>query len=137
MTRLSDIPPANRRVEGMCVGFFFVDTTPMNLPGDEWTDARETAKFVRSKSERFVAFKRYVDDYGHALTAIDPGWVYFGGKRIRREDILSGKAERDDHTFKPTDVLKSNVASGGFDIMWFAKSKTSYPFYEYDVFIEI
>lgn len=139
MTKLSDIPPKARRVQGMCVGFFFGDTTPMELPGDAWLDAKETARFVSGQSSRFVAFQRYYIDPDaiDGRSPIDPGWVYFRGRPFTRDDVLSGNAERDCSTFVPTETLKANVKDNGFGIVWFEEPDRAYPFRAKDVFIKL
>jgi hypothetical protein len=138
MMRMQDIPPAHRLIEAVTVGLFFGDANQLKCPSDDWTSFEGAARFVSEKSKNFIGFRRFVYDPEYGKKYMDPGWVYFRGKKISRNDVLSGKAEQYNPDFKPTDVLKSNVKYNDFDVIWFKDfGGKSYPFNKEDVFVEI
>lgn len=137
MTKLIDIPPAHRWVESVRPGFFFGDTDEMRCPDDGvWADAKALAAWLNRKSGNAVGFRRSVYDPEKGKTYLDPGWVYFRGSVIPKEDVLSGKAERDDPRFKITDTLKDNVKYNDWDCLWLATYSKMWPFQrDEDVFV--
>lgn len=137
MTRLCNIPPAHRWVESVRPGFFFGDTDEMRCPDDGvWTDARALAAWLKRRNGNAVGFRRFVYDPKKGKTYFDPGWVYYRGTVISKEDVLSGKAERDDPRFKATYILKSNVENNDWDCLWIVTPYTMWPFRrDVDVFV--
>lgn len=139
MTRLCDIPPSYRWVESVQPGFFFGDTDEMICPDDGvWTDARALAAWLKRRNGKAVGFRRFVYDPEEGKTYLDPGWVYYRGTVIPKEDALSGKAERDDPRFKATatDTLKANVKYNDWDCLWLATYRKVWPFRrDVDVFV--
>lgn len=136
MMKMQDVPPAHRFIEAASVGFMFGDTTQIKCPGVEWINAVGAARYVAKKSKRFVAYRRFVYDPECGKVYMDPGWVYFRGKVIKKEDVLSGKAENDNPGFVAGDILKSNVKDNNFDIIWFDDYDKSYPFEDDCIFVE-
>lgn len=137
MTRLCDIPPAHRWVESVRPGFFLGDTADMRCPDDGvWTDARALADWLKRRSRNAIGFRRFVYDPENGKTYLDPGWVYFRGTVIPKEDVLSGKAEKDDPRFQVTDNLKSNIDYNDWDCLWLATDRKVWPFNRgVDVFV--
>lgn len=137
MIRMQDIPPAHRFIEAVSVGLMFGDTTPIKCPGDEWIYAADAARYVAKKSEDFVAFRRFVDDPECGKVYMDPGWVYFKGDKIAKEDIISKNAEKKFPGLKIGDILRTNVEHNQFDVIWFKESDKFYPFDDGEVFVDI
>lgn len=136
MMRMQDVPPAHRLIEAMSVGFMFGDTTQIKCPGDEWLNAADAARYVANQSERFVAYRRFVYDPERGKVYMDPGWVYFKGDKIAKEDIISREAEKKFRGLGVGEILMNNVKDNGFDIIWFKESGRFYPFNEKDVFVD-
>ena len=134
---MNDVPPAHRFIEAMVPGLLFADTTALKCPGRAWVDAEDTARFVKRKSEDFIAYRRFVHDPGRGKVYLDPGWVYFKGCKIDKEDIVSGKAESKFPGLKVGDVMRSNVMDNGFDVIWFKENDEFYPFNDKDVFVDL
>lgn len=137
MMRMQDVPPAYRFIDAMSVGFMFGDTTQIKCPGREWTDAENAARFVKEKSEDFVAYRRFVYDPERGKVYMDPGWVYFKGRKIDKEDIISKKAENEFPGLKIGDILRTNVEHNRCDVIWFKEYDKFYPFDDEDVFVDI
>ena len=137
MTRLCDIPPSHRWVETVRPGFFFGDTEELRCPDDGvWSDAKALVAWLKRKSDSAVGFRRFVYDPEKGKTYLDPGWVYYRVKVIPQEDVLSGKAERDDPRFKSSDTLKSNLKHNNWDCLWIATYQKAWPFErDEDVFV--
>lgn len=137
MVRLCDIPPSYRWVESMSPGFFFGDTDEVRCPDDGiWTDARALAAWLKRKISSAVGFRRFVYDPERGKTYLDPGRVYYRGTVIPKEDILSGKAEKDDPRLPVTDVLKTNLVHNGWDCLWLPTYRKVWPFErDRDVFV--
>lgn len=138
MIKLCDIPPSNRWVESVQPGFFCGDTDEMRCPDDGvWPDARTLAAWLGRKNGNAVGFRRFVYDPEKGKTYLDPGWVYYRGTVILQEDVLSGKAERDDPRLPVTDVLKSNLKNNGWDCLWLATYRKVWLFKRgSDVFVD-
>lgn len=138
MTRLCDIPPAHRWVESVRPGFLFGDTDETRCPDDEvWTDVRALVTWLKHRSGSAVGFRRFVYDPERGKTYLDPGWVYYRGTVIPKEDVLSGKAERNDPRFPATDTLKNNVKYNDWDCLWIATYRKAWPFKrDEDVFVQ-
>ena len=132
---MQDVPPAHRFIEAMSPGFMFGDTTELRCPGREWTDAEKAARFVRKTSSSFVAYRRFVYDPERGKVYMDPGWVYFKGCRIDKEDIISKEAESRFPGLKIGDVLRANVRDNMFDVVWLKECNRFYPFGDKDVFV--
>jgi hypothetical protein len=137
MMRMQDIPPAHRFIEAMSVGFMFGDTTQIKCPGDEWINAADAARYVAKKSKNFVAYRRFVYDPECGKVYMDPGWVYFKGCKIDKEDIISKNAENKFPGLKIGDILRTNVENNRFDVIWFKEYDRFYPFDDEDVFVDI
>jgi hypothetical protein len=137
MMRMQDVPPAHRFIEAMSVGLLFGDTTQIKCPGDEWINAADAARYVAKKSENFVAYRRFVYDPECGKVYMDPGWVYFKGHKIDKEDIISREAEKKFPGLTIGETLMANVKYNNFDVIWFMEQLKSYPFYEEDVFVDI
>lgn len=137
ITRLCDIPPAHRWVESVRPGLFFGDTDETRCPGDGvWADAGALAAWLKRRSGNAVGFRRFVYGPGMDKTYLDPGWAYYRGTVIPKEDVLSGKAERDDPGFPATDVLKANLKDNDWDCLWIAAYGKAWPFErDRDVFV--
>ena len=134
---MNDVPPAHRLIEAMSVGFMFGDTTLIKCPGDEWINAADAARYVAKKSKNFVAYRRFAYDPECGTVYMDPGWVYFKGRKIAKEDIISKKAENRFPGLKIGDILKVNVESNGSDVIWFKEYDRFYPFEDNDVFVDM
>lgn len=137
MMRMQDIPPAHRFIEAIVPGLMFGDATELRCPGREWIDAEDAARFVAKKSENFVAYRRFVADPEEGKKYMDPGWVYFKGCKIDKEDIISKKAENKFPGLKIGDILRTNVEHNRCDIIWFKEYDKFYMFDDEDVFIDI
>lgn len=137
MMRVQDVPPAHRFIEAMSVGFMFGNTTQIKCPGDEWINAADAARYVAKKSKNFVACRRFVYDPECGKMYMDPGWVYFKGDKIAREDIISREAEKKFPGMTIGKILMDNMKYNEFDIIWFREQGKSYPFNEGDVFVDI
>lgn len=135
--RMQDIPPAHRFIEAVSVGFMFGDTTQIKCPGDEWTNSEDAARFVAKKSKNFVAYRRFVYDPERGKVYMDPGWVYFKGDKIAREDIISREAEKKFPGLTIGKILMDNMKYNEFDVMWFREQGKFYPFDDNDVFVDI
>ncbi len=138
MTRLCDIPPAHRWAEIVQPGFFFGDTDEVRCPDDGvWSDTRALAAWLKRKISSAVGFRRFVYDPERGKTYLDPGWVYYRGTVIPKEDVLSGKAEKDDPRLPVTDILKTNLENNGWDCLWLATYRKVWPFErDADVFVD-
>ena len=138
MTRLCDIPPTHRWVETVRPGFLCGDTDEVRCPEDGiWPDARALAAWLKRRHGSVVGFRRFVYDPEKGKTYLDPGWVYYRGKVILKEDVLSGKAERDDPRFPATLTLKSNLKNNDWDCLWIATYQKAWPFErDEDVFVQ-
>lgn len=134
---MNDIPPAHRFIEATVPGLMFGDATGLRCPGREWIDAEDAARFVAKKSENFVAYRRFVYDPEEGKKYMDPGWVYFKGCKIDKEDIISKKAEDRFPGLKIGDILRANVENNGFDVIWFEECDKFYPFDDGDVFVDV
>ncbi len=130
------VPPAHRWIEALSVGLLFGDNTPVKCQSDKWCDTKGAAKFVASKGDEFVGFRRFIYDPGRGKVYMDPGLVYFKGVKINKEDVLSGIAQKEHKELEVTDILRSNVEHNDFDIIWFRDEHRVYPFYDDDVFID-
>ena len=137
MMRIQDVPPAHRFIEALSVGFLFGDTTQIKCPGDEWINAADAARYVAKKSKNFVAYRRFVYDPECGKVYMDPGWVYFKGEKIARDDILSRDAEKKFPGLTIGNILMSNMKYNDFDVIWFRDQDKFYQFYEEDVFVDI
>lgn len=137
MMRMQDVPPAHRFIEAMSCGFLFGDTTQIKCPGDEWISSADAARYVAKKSENFVAYRRFVYDPECGKVYMDPGWVYFKGDKIAKEDIISKKAENKFTGLKIGDILRTNVEHNRCDVIWFKEYDRFYPFEDEDVFVDI
>lgn len=135
--RMQDVPPAHRFIEAMSVGFMFVDTTQIKCPGDEWINAADAARYVAKKNDNFVAYRRFVYDPEYGEVYMDPGWVYFKGDKIARNDILSREAEKKFKGLKIGKTLMDNMKYNEFDVIWFRDQNKFYKFGEGDVFVDI
>ena len=135
--RMQDIPPAHRFIEAMSVGFIFGDTTQIKCPGDEWIYAADAARYVAKKSEKFVAYRRFVYDPECGKVYMDPGSVYFKGYKIAKEDIISREAEKKFPGLTIGKILMDNMKYNEFDVIWFREQGKCYPFYDEDVFVDI
>ena len=136
--RMQDVPPAHRFIEAIVPGCIFGDTTELKCPGREWIDAEDAARFVKEKSENFVAYRRFVrDPECKCGVYMDPGWVYFKGCKIDKEDIISKKAEKKFQGLKIGDILRMNVENNRFDVIWFKEYDKFYPFDDEDVFVDV
>lgn len=136
MLRMQDVPPAHRFIEAMVPGLMFGDTTELKCPGREWIDAKDAARFVKEKSDDFVAYRRFVYDPERGKVYMDPGWVYFKGCKIDRKDIISKKAENKFPGLKIGDILRTNVEYNRFDVIWFKEYNKFYPFDDENVFVD-
>lgn len=134
---MSDIPPSHRFITAISVGFFFADSETLKCHTDDWLETRAAASWVFGKSDRFVAFRRFVYDPEHGKEYMDPGWVYFRGVLIPRDDILSGKVLENHPDFEVSDILKSNVRNNRCDVVWFKDDDMKYPLYEEDTFVNL
>lgn len=129
ITRLCDIPPARRWVESVRPGFFLGNTDEVRCPDDGvWTDAKALAAWLMRRHVSIVGFRRFVYNPERGKTYLDPGWVYYRGTVIPKEDVLSGKAERDNPGFPTTDILKSNCEGNDWDCLWLATYRKIWPF---------
>lgn len=137
MMRMQDVPPAHRFIEALSVGFLFADTTQIKCPGDEWVNAADAARYVAKKNENFVAYRRFVYDPECGKEYMDPGWVYFKGEKIDRDDILSREVEKKIPGLIIGEILMDNVRYNDFDVIWFRDQNKSYQFNEEDVFVDI
>lgn len=137
MMRMQDVPPAHRFIEAMSVGFLFGDTTQIKCPGDEWISAEDSARYVAKKNENFVAYRRFVYDPECGKVYMDPGWVYFDGDKIARDDILSREAEKKFPGLTIGKILMDNMKYNDFDVIWFMDQDKFYKFDEEDVFVDI
>lgn len=137
MMRMQDIPPAHRFIEAIVPGFMFGDYTVLKCPGREWIDAEDAARFVAKKSDNFVAYRRFVSGPECGKVYMDPGWVYFKGCKIDKEDIISKKAENKFPGLKIGDILRTNVEHNRCDIIWFKEYDKFYMFDDEDVFVDI
>lgn len=136
MMRMQDVPPAHRFIEAMAVGFMFGDTTQIKCPGDEWTNSVDAARYVAKKSKNFVAYRRFVFDPERGKVYMDPGWVYFKGDKIAREDIMSREAEKKFPGLTIGETLMNNMKYNKFDVIWFREQGKFYPFNDEDVFVD-
>lgn len=128
MTRLCDIPPSHRWVEIVRPGFLFGDHDELKCTETRvWSDASALAAWLKCRIVDAFGFRRFVYDPEKGKTYLDPGWMYFRGTVILKEDVLSGKAERDDPRFQATDILKENLKYNGWDCLWLAMRK-AWPF---------
>lgn len=130
------VPPAHRWIEALSVGFLFGDYASLKCPSDEWCDSKRTARFVANASSKFVGFRRFVYDPEYGKQHMDPGWVYFKGVKINKEDVISGIAQKEHKELEVTDILRTNVESNNFDIIWFRDEHRVYPFEDDNVFID-
>lgn len=137
MIRMKDVPPVHRFIEAMSVGLMFGDTTQIKCPGDEWINAADAARYVAKKSENFVAYRRFVYDPECWKVYMDPGWVYFKGDKIDRNDILSREAEKKFPGLPIGKILMDNIKYNGFDVIWFKEQGKFYQFDGEDVFVDI
>lgn len=137
MTRLCDIPPSHRRVETVQPGFLFGDTGELKCPDDKvWSDKKALAAWLKRRSSHAVGFRRFVYDPEEGKRYLDPGWVYYRGTVIPKEDVLSGKAEKDHPGLPVTDTLKTNLEHNGWDCLWLATYRKVWPFErDTDVFV--
>ena len=93
--------------------------------------------WLKHRSGSAVGFRRFVYDPERGKTYLDPGWVYYRGMVIPKEDVLSGKAERNDTRFPATDILKDNVKYNDWDCLWIATYRKAWPFKrDEDVFVQ-
>ena len=136
MKQMNLVPPAHRWIEALSVGLLFGDYVGLKCPSDEWCDSKGAARFVANASSKFVGFRRFVYDPECGKKYMDPGWVYFKGVKINKEDVISGIAQKEHKELEVTDILRSNVKSNNFDIIWFRDEHRVYPFYDDDVFID-
>jgi hypothetical protein len=125
-------------VETVQPGFLFGDTDETRCQDDGvWPDVRALAIWLKRRIGSAVGFRRFVYDPVKGKTYLDPGWVYYRGTVIPKEDVLSGKAERDDPRFPATVILKSNVKDNDWDCLWIATYRKAWPFMrDKDVFVQ-
>lgn len=134
---MQDVPPAHRFIEAMSAGLLFGNMTHIKCPGDEWLNAADAARYVAKKSKNFVAYRRFVFDPERGKVYMDPGWVYFKGDKIAREDIISREAEKKFPGLTIGKILMDNMKYNVFDVIWFREQGKFYPFDEEDVFVDI
>lgn len=137
MMRMKDVPPAHRFIEVMSAGLLFGNMTHIKCSGDEWLNAADAARYVAKKSKNFVAYRRFVYDPERGKVYMDPGWVYFKGDKIAREDIISREAEKKFPGLTIGKILMDNMKYNEFDVIWFRGQGKFYPFDEEDVFVDI
>lgn len=137
MIRMLDVPPSYRWVEAITVGLLFAEPQSLQCHTYEWADTISMAQWLASKSDRFVAFRRFVYNPGFCKEYMDPGWVYFKGTKISKKDILSGRAEKMYPGIEISDILKSNVKHNRFDLIWFSDSNKFYLFEENNSFVRL
>jgi hypothetical protein len=135
---LSSVPLAHRHIEVTSVGFFFGDSSDMHWPKETWADAKALASELSKASDRYVGFRRFIYDPEIGKKLLDPGWVFFRGKLIRRDDILSGKAEKDNPGLIVKETMKGNFRSNDRDCLWFKGFDTAWSMNrDKDVFVDI
>ena len=109
-----------RFVEIISPGFFFADQAEAKVPKELWDgDDEALAGHLTKKHDEAVAFRRITYSPSEGKLYKDKGWIYFKGVRIKRNDILSGKAEKTYPDLKLNDIARKNVEYNKYDVIWF------------------
>ncbi len=124
-------------VEVSSPGFFFADIAELKVPKDIWDDERKLARYLRSKEKHYVGFRRIVYSSDKGKTYFDKGWCYFRGIVVRREDVVSGLAEKIHPTLKLTEIGKGNMINNQWDGLYLKDfGERMWQFTEDDEFVE-